>query len=252
MADDQTPDNELETLRAAIAQRDEQIAQANGRLKGMEETLGALRQPAPNQPPALPPGKRYAIPPQLRQQIAGLGLSETEIEKNGDIIVPFIQAYLGQAAGEVLTIIRQQADDIAQLTMLRDIEKFPHAETLFNDITKVRQAEMQQGRYVPVDVAYRIAVANNYERIAGEGSGTAAGAPGGQFGGTPPASPARAAPPTPVATRSRDLSAASALRGVRAPVTEPTREPRSGDDLLSMTREERKNFFAQNAETPIR
>jgi hypothetical protein len=249
MADDQAPDTELETLRAAIAQRDEQIAQANGRLKGMEETLQAIRQPTPQQQP-LPPGKRYAIPPQLRQQIAGLGLSETEIEKNGDIIVPFIQAYLGQAAGEVLTIIRQQADDIAQLTMLRDIEKFPHAETLFNDITKVRQAEMQQGRYVPVDVAYRIAVANNYERIAGEGSGTAAGAPGGQFGNSSPA-PARTAP-TPVATRSRDLSAASALRGVRAPVTEPTREPRSGDDLMSMTREERKNFFAQNAETPIR
>jgi hypothetical protein len=251
MADDQSPDTELETLRAAVAQRDEQIAQANGRLKGMEETFQALRQPQQQQPPALPPGKRYAIPPQLRQQIAGLGLSDTEIEKNGDIIVPFIQAYLGQAAGEVLTIIRQQADDIAQLTMLRDMEKFPHAETLFNDITKVRQAEMQQGRYVPVDVAYRIAVANNYERIAGEGAGTAAGAPGGQFS-SPGSGRTAPPPPSPVATRSRDLSAASSLRGVRAPVTEPTREPRSGDDLMSMTREERKNFFAQNAETPIR
>jgi hypothetical protein len=251
MADEQQPDSELETLRAAVRERDEKIAQANGRLKGMEETLTAIRQPAPNQAPMLPPGKRYAIPPQLRQQIAGLGLSDTEIEKNGDIIVPFIQAYLGQAAGEVLTIIRQQADDIAQLTMLRDMEKFPHAETLFNDITKVRQAEMQQGRYVPVDVAYRIAVANNYERIAGEGAGTAAGAPGGQFGASSSA-PARSAPPTPVATRSRDMSAGSSLRSVRAPATEPTREARSGDDLMSMTREERKSFFAQNAETPIR
>lgn len=248
MADD-APDQELETLRAAVRERDEQIAQANGRLKGMEETFNALRQP-PQQQPTLPPGKRYAIPPQLRQQIAGLGLSESEIEKNGDIIVPFIQAYLGQAAGEVLAIIRQQADDIQQLTMLREIEKFPHAENLFGEITKVRQAEAQAGRYVPVDVAYRIAVANNYERIAGEGAGTAAGAAGGQFGSSPGV--ARPAPPTPAAIRSRDLSAGSALRGVRAPATEPTRETRTGDDLMSMTREERKTYFAQNEQTPIR
>jgi hypothetical protein len=249
MADENQPD-ELESLRAAVRERDEQIAQANGRLRGMEETFNALKQPQQQQQPQLPPGKRYAIPPQLRQQIAGLGLSEQEIEKNGDIIVPFIQAYLGQAAGEVLSIIRQQADDIQQLTMLRDAESFPHAETLFRDITKVRQEEAKAGRYVPVDVAYRIAVANNYERIAGEGGGTAAGAPGGQFGSSPGA--ARTAPPSPVAARSRDLSAGSSLRSVRAPVTEPTREARTDDDLMSMSREERKSFFAQNAETPIR
>jgi hypothetical protein len=250
MADENQAPDELQQLRDAIRERDEQIAQSNARLKGMEDTFQALRQPQPTQPQQLPPGKRYAIPPQLRQQIAGLGLSDTEIEKNGDIIVPFLQAYIGQAAGEVLTIIRQQADDIQQLTMLREIEKFPHAETLFGEITKVRQAEAQAGRYVPVDVAYRIAVANNYERIAGEGAGTAAGAPGGQFGSAAPM--ARSVPPSPVAARSRDLSAGSALRGVRAPTTEPTRETRTSDDLLSMTREERKSYFAQNQETPIR
>src|SRR5215472_397438 len=246
MADEQ-PAPDVAELQAAIRQRDEQIAQANARLKGMEDTFNALRQPPQPQPPALPPGKRFMIPPNLRQQIGGLGLSDAEIEKNGDIIVPFLQAYLGQAAGEVLQILRSQADDIAQLHMLRDPNAYPHADTVFNDVTKIRQTEAQAGRYVPPDVAYRIAVANNMERIAGEGASTVAGAAGGQFGASSP--PSRPASPSPAAVRSRDLSAQSALRSVRAPVTEPIKPAQSGDDLMSMSREERKAFFDQNSET---
>jgi len=250
MADEQ-PAPDVHELQEAIRQRDEQIAAANARLKGMEDTFNALRQPPPQQQAMLPPGKRFMIPPNLRQQIGGLGLSDAEIEKNGDIIVPFLQAYLGQAAGEVLQILRSQADDIAQLHMLRDPSAYPHADTVFNDVTKIRQTEAQAGRYVPPDVAYRIAVANNMERIAGEGASTVAGAAGGQFGAVPPTGRS-VGTPSPAAVRSRDLSAQSALRSVRAPVTEPIKPAQSGDDLMSMSREERKAFFEQNAETPIR
>jgi hypothetical protein len=251
MADQNVPPEAQEhgNLEDVLRQRDEQLRASNERLARMEETLNALK-PPPHQPQQqqLPPGKRYVIPPQLRQQIAGLGLSDAEIEANGDLIVPFINAYLGQAAGEVLAIIQQQADDIAQLHMLRDVENFPHTETLFKDIQQVRKAEAAAGRYVPPDVAYRIALANNYEKIAGAGAETAGGTPGGQFqarASTPP-------PPSPAATRSRDLSAGSGLRTVRAPVTTPETTPRGKDDLLSMSREERKAFFTQNAETPIK
>lgn len=249
MADETPEQPDVAQLQEAIRQRDEQIAATNARLKGMEDTFNALNRPQAPQQQMLPPGKRFIIPPNLRQQIGGLGLTEQEIEKNGDIIVPFIQAYLGQAAGEVLQILRSQADDIAQLNMLRDATTFPHADTLFNDVTKIRQTEAQQGRYVPPDVAYRIAVANNMERIAGEGAGTVAGAAGGQFSAS---SASRTPPPSPAAIRSRDLSATSSLRGVRAPVTEPIKPAQSGEDLMSMSREERKAFFEQNQETPIR
>jgi len=249
MADDPVPGQGNEELLAAIRERDETIRAANERLGRMEETLNALHRPPQHAPQQLPPGKRYAIPENLRSQIAGLGLTDQEIEKNGDLIVPFIQAYLGQAASEVLTIIRQQADDIAQLHMLRDPDAFPHADTLFNEVTKVRRSEAQNGRYVPVDVAYRIALANNLEKVSGQGGDTAGGAPGGQFG-SPPARPTPA--PSPASVRSRDVSAASALRGVRAPATEPQRPVERASDLMQMTREERKAFFAQNAETPIR
>src|SRR5215467_3001339 len=249
MADTPAPAQGNEELLAAIRERDTQITAANERLARMEETLNAVARPPqqPQGPPPLPPGKRYAIPENLRQQIAGFGLSDAEIEKNGDLIVPFLQAYIGQAAAEVLSIIRSQADDIQQLHMLRDMDQYPHADQLFNEITKVRRAEIQQGRYIPPDVAYRIAVANNYEKIAGAGSATEGGAPGGQFGGQP-----SAPPPTPAAVRSRDASAAGSLRGVRAPTTEPQRPISKADDLMSMSREERKSFFAQNGETPIR
>jgi hypothetical protein len=236
---------EAASLRQALAERDEQLRAATERFGRMEETLNALR-PAPQQQ-QLPPGKRYAMPAHIRQQIAGAGLNDQEIESNGDLIVPFIQAYLGQAAGEVLAIIQQQADDIAQLHMLRDEQNFPHADTLYGEITKVRKAEAQAGRYIAPDVAYRIAVANNLDKVAGAGGDTSGGQPGGQFS-------ARSAPaaPSPAAVRSRDVSAGSSLRTVRSPVTTPEKPAQTSDDLLSMSREERRAFFEQNKETPIR
>jgi hypothetical protein len=249
MPPDAPADDEAATLRAALAERDQQIAAANARLAGMEETFNALRQPPPQQANQLPPGKKYVIPPHIRQQIAGLGLSDAEIEKNGDLIVPFVQAYLGQAAQELLTVIRQQADDVAQFKMLRQGDKFPHADQLFDEVTRVREEEARAGRYMPVDVAYRVALANNYDKIAGAGAETPGGAPGGQFGAD---ARANAPTPSPAATRSRDVSMGSALRSVRAPVTEPPRETKTGTDLLAMSREERKAFFEQNRETPIR
>lgn len=252
MADQPAPaEDEVAALRAAIAERDQAIANANARLQGMEETYNALR-PPPVNPNQLPPGKKYVIPPHIRQQIAGLGLTDAEIEKNGDLIVPFLHAYLGATAQEMLTIVRNQADDIEQFRMLRQVEKFPHADALFDEVTRVRQEEAKNGRYMPVDVAYRVALANNYDKISGSGSETTGGAPGGQFSaaGAPRANATPA--PSPAATRSRDVSMGSALRSVRAPVTEPAREVKTGTDLMSMSREERKAFFEQNKETPIR
>lgn len=244
------PEDEVAQLRAALAERDGQIAAANARLQGMEETYNALR-PPPANPNQLPPGKKYVIPQHIRQQIAGLGLTDAEIDKNGDLIVPFLHAYLGQTAQEMLTIMRNQADDVEQFRMLRQVDKYPHADALFDEVSRVRQEEAKQGRYMAPDVAYRIALANNYDRIAGAGAETAGGAPGGQF--APTAAPTRATPPpSPAAVRSRDVSMGSALRSVRAPVTEPAREVKTGTDLLSMSREERKAFFEQNKETPIR
>lgn len=246
------PDDEVTALRAAIAERDAQIAAANARLQGMEETYNALR-PPPANPNQLPPGKKYMIPPHIRAQIAGLGLTDAEIDKNGDLIVPFLHAYLGATAQEMLSIVRNQADDIEQFRMLRQVEKFPHADALFDEVTRVRQEEAKNGRYMPVDVAYRVALANNYDKIAGSGSETVGGAPGGQFNASAGAPRANATPaPSPAAVRSRDVSMGSALRSVRAPVTEPAREVRTGTDLMSMSREERKAFFEANKETPIR
>lgn len=244
MPDD--PNDEVATLRAALQERDTQIAQANARLAGMEETYNALRPPPPGN--QLPPGKKYMIPPHIRQQIASLGLTDAEIEKNGDLIVPFLHAYLGQTAQEMLTIMRNQADDVQQFKMLRQGDKYPHADALFDEVSRVREEEAKAGRYMPPDVAYRVALANNYDKIAGAGSDTTGGAPGGQFSASAPAREA----PSPAAVRSRDVSMGSALRSVRAPVTEPAKPVTTGTDLMAMSREERKAFFEQNKETPIR
>lgn len=244
MADDQTPD-EAAQLREALAARDRELAAATARAQSMEESFNAFgrqQQATAQQQASVAPGKRYAMPPNVRQQILAGGVTEAELDQNGDLIIPFINAYLGQAAQEVLAIMQQQADQIQQLHMLRDAETYPHADRLFNEMSRIRETELKQGRYINPETAYRLAVANNYERLAGEGSPE-----GGQFEGR-----REAPPPTPMATRSRDLSAVSSLRTMRAPVTTPERAPTTSSDLMSMTREERRAFFEANGETPIR
>ena len=244
MADPAAPDPEAE-LRAAIAERDRQLAIAQARLGAMEETFQALKPQPQQQAPLQPaPGKNYVIPPHIRQQIIAAGISDADLEANADLIVPFIHAYLGAAASEMIGIVQQQADEITQLQMLRDVVQYPHADALYGEITKLRKSEAQQGRYLNPETAYRLAVANNYEKLSSGGAG--AGDGGGQF--APPTAPA----PPPVAARSRDASAGNIFRTVRAPTTAPESPVTKGDDLMEMTREERRAFFEQHGQTPIR
>lgn len=232
-------------LQAVLAQRERDLAVANARAQAMEETLQAINRPQQPMPQQPAPGKSYVIPPHIRSQIAAAGLADAEIDSNGDLIVPFLQAYLGQAAAEVVQMIQLQADEISQLHMLRDYETYPHADTLFKEMTKIRETERKAGRYMNPETAYRVAVANNYERLgreAGTGGGDGQFAPGGRS----------ASPATPVAARSRDASAGQVFRTVRAPVTAPEAPITKGEDLMSMSREERRAFFEANGNTPIR
>jgi len=236
MADE--PAVDVEAIQRALAEKEQLLANANSRLTAMEETVNALR-PRPVEQP-LPPGKRFAIPQHLRAQIAANGVTDAEIDQNGDLIVPFISAYLGAAATEVMAIIQQQSDEITQLNMLRDLDTYPHADAMYKEMTKIRQSELKQGRYINPETAYRLAVANNIDKLGGGTSGE------GQFD-----SP-RAAPATPVAARSRDASAGNIFRTVRAPVTAPEKPASSADDLMSMSREDRRAFFESHGNTPIR
>jgi hypothetical protein len=243
MADANVPPEaqQHDDLSATLAARERELAVATARAQAMEETLQALNRPQQAAPLQPAPGKSYVIPPHIRQQIAAQGITDAEIEQNGDLIVPFIQAYLGQAAAEVIQMIQQQADEIQQFHMLRDIETYPHADTLFKEMTRIRKDEAKQGRYMNPETAYRIAVANNYERLGRE-TGTGEG----QF------QPRREPPTSPVAARSRDASAGQVFRTVRAPVTTPEKPVTRGDDLMEMSREERRAFFEQHGNTPIK
>jgi len=240
MADDPT---EIEQLRAALAEKDRQVNAAMERLGRMDETLAALR-PKPAGPAALPPGKKFVIPPDLHRQISSLGLSDQEIEQNGALIVPFLNAYLGQAASEVLALLQGQADEITILKMYRDDVKYPHLTDVAEEMVRIRQEEQKGGRYMSPDTAYRVALANNYDKLGPGGEE-------GQFTG-PDARQQRQTAPSPVSARSRDASAGSSLRSVKAPTTAPERPARTADDLMGMTREERRSYFEANANTPIK
>jgi hypothetical protein len=234
-------------LQRALAEKEQALTAAQARLGAMEETFQALR-PQPQQQPTHTAQGRPIIPQHLRAQIASQGISDAEIEANGALILPFLNAYLGQAAGEVLAMIQQQADEITMLKMLRDDRSYPYAEDVMGEMIRIRDSEGKAGRYVDPSTAYKIALANNYDSLERRGGGESAG--GGQFTGRQQGQPA--APTSPQTTRSRDMSAGSSLRTMRAPVTTPERTPRTGEDLQGMSREERRTFFEQHGNTPIK
>jgi hypothetical protein len=210
----------------------------------MDETLTALR-PKPAGPPGLPPGKKFIIPPDLHRQISSLGLTDQEIEQNGALIVPFLNAYLGQAASEVLALLQGQADEITILKMYRDDVKYPHLVDVAEEMARIRQEEQKQNRYMSPDTAYRVALANNYDKLGPGGEE-------GQFTGPDSRQQQTRTPAPAVSARSRDASMGSSLRSVKAPVTAPERPARTADDLMQMTREERKSYFEANGNTPIK
>jgi hypothetical protein len=217
-------------LQAQLAERDRKLAEATGKLAQMEETFRALqRPPAPEQPPA---GRR-GIPDHIRREIAARGVTEAEIEANGGLVAPFVEAYLGAAANEVLGIIQAVQDDVAMERMARQAKKFPHFDALYDSMVSIRQESARQGRYMPPDTAYKIAFAQNYESLQAAGEGSYA----------PPASPQT--------TRSRDASAGASLRSVRAPVANVEPTIRDAHDLLTLSPAERKKFYEQHANTPI-
>jgi hypothetical protein len=227
----QAPADDATSLRAELAERDRKLAEATGKLSQMEDTLKAFARP-PQPIEQAPPGKR-GIPPHLRREIAARGMTDAEIEANSPLILPIVEAYLGQAANEVLGIIQGVQDEVAMERMARQVKKFPHMDALYDAIVQIRQQAQQAGRYVDPATAYQIAFANNYERLGA----------GGEAAALPSASAQT--------LRSRDAAAGAGLRTMRAAVAQPTTEVRNADDLRAMTREERRRFFEEHANTPF-
>src|SRR5215813_5932609 len=217
---------------AQIAERDQKLARAEGKLAQMEETFRALQQP--RQPEQPQPTGRRPIPEHIRREITARGMSEAELETNSPLILPIVEAYLGAAANEVLGIIQGVQDDVAMERMARQQKKFPHFDALYDSMVSIRQESARQGRYLPPETAYKIAFAQNYDQLGvGEGGGTV----------SPPASPQT--------TRSRDVGAGAGLRNLRVAAVAPEPEVKDARDLLSLSREERRKFYEQHGNTPI-
>lgn len=217
-------------LQQQLQERDRKLAQAEGKLAQMEETFRALQQPRPQEPP--PQQGRRGIPDHIRREISARGMTDAEIEANSPVILPIVEAYLGAAASEVLGIIQGVQDDVHMERMARQQKKFPHFEALYDTMVSLRNESARAGRYMPPDTAYKIAFAQNYESLS-EGGSLA----------PPPASPQT--------TRSRDASAGSALRSMRAPVANAETEIKDARDLLALSPAERRKFYEQHANTPF-
>src|SRR5215813_3132518 len=106
---------------AQIAERDQKLARAEGKLAQMEETFRALQQP--RQPEQQQPTGRRPIPDHIRREISARGMTDAEIEANSPLILPIVEAYLGAAANEMLGIIQGVQDDVSMERMARQAYK---------------------------------------------------------------------------------------------------------------------------------
>src|SRR5215468_9022475 len=97
------PQDQGPSLQEQLAERDRKLATAEGKLAQMEETFKALSRPPQQLPPPQQPGKR-AIPDHIRREISARGMTDAEMDANGPLILPIVEAYLGAAANEVLGI----------------------------------------------------------------------------------------------------------------------------------------------------
>lgn len=217
--------------------RDAKIANLESTLSRMEATLGALAKgsQAPQAPPTQAQQRAWVkgadIPLPLRQHILSQGLSEADLEANAPLVLPFVNAFLGAAASEFLTMLNGVRDDIKLIRMARDEESYPYLAKLEDDINSLRESGLKENRYYDPETAYRIAYARNEKKLKAE-SGEV----------------------TPAQVRSRDLSTQTkaASAGVRAMTAEEPKAPRSAADIQSMSKEERDAFWAANESTPVR
>jgi hypothetical protein len=218
--------------------RDALIANLEKKLSSFEATLGALaKNAAPQAQQPMTPQQARAwvqaadIPIHLKQNILAQGMSEADLNANSPLVMPFLNAFGGALAQELMGLINLVKDDVKLIRMARDTESYPYLDKLEDQIGTLRDGAMKEGRYYDPVTAYNIAYAQNEKRLRAEAGET-----------------------TPAQVRSQDMStqgsiARASMRGVTAEEPKPAR---TASDVAAMSKEERDAFFAANENTPVK
>lgn len=239
---DETPESTPESTPPAKPSGpsvDEQIAALRAENEGLKSVVQSFgRQPAHR----APDGPSIAgIHPAVVEHCRRKGMTDAEIEKNGPLIWPMVEAALGLASSELVGMIGSTNERVEEILMSTaetmkeggPVREFPHYGLLKNDIQKIRDQAKRDGSPMTLKAAYAAAVVNNLSKIVESEKEEVR---------REETAPARRA-----AAASADVGS----RGSRRSGAEPAAAAKSADDLLSMSREDRKKWFEQHQDAPL-
>lgn len=176
----------------------------------------------------LPPG---SITPQLRQALMNHGLSAADIEHNAPIILPFVKVL----APELFAAIEMRAgpidERVARREMEEDGETYPYAKDLRKEIKSVMDAAKKEQRGLSLEAAYHTAVSMNLDKVRQIESTRRAESVG-----------ADASAMSGLGHRTSSNASGRSGRG---------NEPKTAQDLASMSRAERLAYFEKTGDAPI-
>lgn len=218
---------------------EEQLASLRAENEGLKTVVKSI---ADRHVPAQPAGPSLAgLHPAIVSHCRTKGMTDAEIEKNAPLIWPIVEAALGLAGQELVGMIGTTNEKVEEIlvstaetmTEKGPVKEYPHYNLLKQDIQRLRDQAKRDNQPLTLKAAYATAVVNNLAKIVeSEREETH----------REESAPARRA-----AAASADVGS----RGARRSTTESSATPKSADDLLGMSREDRKKWFEQHQDAPL-
>lgn len=240
MADDETtpeatppaapaPDDRVASLEALI---NSQAAQIQGLTDVVQSALVSRPVTGAGGAPSI--GR---ITPELRNALRQRGASDADIDRNGPLIMPFIEVFAPELIGLVEGRVGPLAETLSLSEMAQDTDAYPYAKGLKSEIKKLIGDAKKEGRQLSPEAAYHTAVSMDVGQAADKSKVR-------QIDATRRAESAGG-----------DASATSGIghrgssnQGARATKVE---QPRDREALSRMSREDRMKWYETNGDVPI-
>lgn len=216
--------------------------ESKARLEAIEKRIGALAdtvtaalQPRTTTPAPGGAVDAHGIPANFRAALKQHGATDADIDANAGIILPYLKALLQTDGAVILGGIQEVRDDVEMVKASRSKKKYPYFSELEDTIGTLRDEARKNGRYLSVHDAYQAAVAVD---VASSESRIDA---------------ARAKSKHDSHSADADAQNLGANHGAgRGASRTVVRTAASTEDVANMSREDRKKWFAEHADLPIR
>lgn len=230
------PDAAAEAAAQAAATAATRAAES-ARLEAIENKIGALADTVraavtPRQPQG--GGTPGELPGHFRQLLKQGGLTDADIDANAPVIVPFLSAMLATDGAVIASGIQQVRDEVDMVKAARNSKSFPYWTEVEDKIVELREEAAKQGQYLAPRDAYKAALALDVQSD------------------TSRVEAAKARRKAESASSAEDVSAQNLGTHHATPRAASRRSALTGEDVAAMSREERRKFYDQIGDVPIR